>query len=119
METKNEVIISVLLLTLLVSLLNPFGLWMPDEILYLTIGGVFVLVSIFSSFVWKESARDEREQLHKMIAGRFGYLAGMATLLLGIIIESIDSHPSPWLISAVAAMVLGKIFGAHWAKLKR
>ena len=119
METKNEVIISLLLLILLVALLNPFGFWMPDEVLYLTVGGVFILVAIYSGLVWRESSADEREQLHKTIAGRFGYLAGLFILLIGIIVQSIDSHPDRWLITAIAVMVLAKIFGLYWARRKR
>lgn len=118
MDTKNEIIISSLLVLLLILLLNPFGFWMPDEVVYITVAGLFILVIIFAGFAWKEDVRDEREQLHKQIAGRVGYLAGLFVLLAGIVVESIDSHPSKWLILAIGSMVLGKLFGHYWAKRK-
>ena len=69
-DTQNEIIVAVVLIILILLFLNPFGLFMPDMLVYMMIAGVVVLFALFAGFVWKEKVRDEREQLHKMIAGR-------------------------------------------------
>ncbi|MDX1535535.1 MAG: hypothetical protein R3346_02130 [Candidatus Spechtbacterales bacterium] len=118
-STQDEIVVSILLIVLLLLLLNPFGFWMPNELLYITVGGVFILVGIFGGLVWKESVGDEREQLHKMLAGRIGYLAGLTTLIIGVIIQSMGSNLDKWLILAIGAMVIGKLFGLYYARKRK
>lgn len=110
-QNIQETIISVVFIVLLFLFLNPFGFWMPGMLLYMMIAGLVVSFALFASFIWKEQARDEREQLHKMIAGRVGYLSGIAVLVLGVVVESITSHVDPWLIAVLGAMIVGKIAG--------
>lgn len=110
-QNIQETIISVVFIVLLFLFLNPFDFWMPGMLLYMMIAGLVVSFALFASFIWKEQARDEREQLHKMIAGRVGYLSGIAVLVLGVVVESITSHVDPWLIAVLGAMIVGKIAG--------
>ena len=110
-QNIQETVVSVVFILLLLLFLNPFDLWMPDMLVYMMTGGLVVLFALFASFIWKEGARDEREQLHKMIAGRVGYLAGMAVLVLGVVWESMMAHVDPWLIAVLGAMIIGKIAG--------
>ncbi|MCR4330379.1 MAG: hypothetical protein NUV49_00645 [Patescibacteria group bacterium] len=110
-QNTQETIISVVFIILLLLFLNPFGFWMPGMLLYMMIAGLVVSFALFASFIWKEQARDEREQLHKMIAGRVGYLSGIAVLVLGVVVESITSHVDPWLIAVLGAMIIGKAVG--------
>ena len=116
-DTQNEIVIAVVLIILVLLFLNPFGLWMPDTIVYMMIAGVIVLFALFAGFVWKERVRDEREQLHKMIAGRIAYLAGMGVLVLGIAVQGFTSpHVDPWLLFALSAMILGNFFGLFYSR---
>ena len=116
-DTQNEIIVAVVLILLILLFLNPFGLWMPDTLVYMLIAGVVVLFALFAGFVWKERARDEREQLHKMIAGRLAYLAGMGVLVLGVAVQGFTlPHVDPWLLFALFAMILGKIFGFFYSR---
>ncbi|MEK7152107.1 MAG: hypothetical protein AAB773_01625 [Patescibacteria group bacterium] len=110
-QNIQETIVSVVFIILLFLFLNPFDFWMPGMLLYMMIGGLVVSFALFASFIWKEQAQDEREQLHKMIAGRVGYLAGVAVLVSGVVVESIMSHVDPWLIAVLGAMIIGKIAG--------
>ena len=110
-QNIQETVISVVFIVLLFLFLNPFDFWMPGMLLYMMIGGLVVSFALFASFIWKEQAQDEREQLHKMIAGRVGYLAGVAVLVSGVVVESIMSHVDPWLIAVLGAMIIGKIAG--------
>lgn len=116
-DTQNEIVVAVVLILLILLFLNPLGLWMPDTLVYMLIAGVVVLFALFAGFVWKERARDEREQLHKMIAGRLAYLAGMGVLVLGVAVQGFTlPHVDPWLLFALSAMILGKIFGFFYSR---
>jgi len=115
---KNEIIISISFIILLVLFLNPFGFWMPTNVMYFMVAGLVTVFAIFVSFVWKERTHDEREELHKHMAGRIGYTAGIFTLVLAIAIESITSHPDPWLVLVLGAMVIGKIAGQLYGYIR-
>lgn len=118
-NTRNEISIAVIFSALLALLLNPFGFFMPDTLLYMMIAGVVVLFGLYAGFVWREGARDEREQLHRMIAGRIAYLAGTGVLVLGIAIQGLTQPDvDPWLVFALGAMVLGKLSGLIYGRLR-
>lgn len=114
----SELIISLILLTLVVFLLNPFYWWMPSKVV-MTISVILVLVfSLYSVFVWREQAKDEREALHTMFAGKIAFLAGVATLVLAIIIEAYNHDVDKWLVITLAVMVLAKVFGLIYSNQK-
>ena len=115
--TQNEIIVAVVFIILILLFLNPFGLWMPDMLVYMMIAGVAILFALFAGFVWKEKACDEREQLHKMIASRLAYLVGVGVLVLGIAVQGFTvAHVDPWLLIALLAMILGKIIGFFYSR---
>jgi len=101
----------VLLIALLIALVNPFGSWMPQTILTMTTVGLVVLFAVFAGFVWKERARDERELLHGMLAGRVAFLTGTGTLIVGIVIQSFRHTLDVWLVVVLVVMILSKIIG--------
>ena len=114
-----EVIISLILIALVVALLNPFYWWMPDMMTMTVILALVIVFAIFASFVWREKARDERELLHIMAAGRFAFLVGIATLVIGIALASFNHQPiNQWLVVTLAVMVLGKILGLVYFRNK-
>jgi uncharacterized membrane protein len=108
-ETFIELIISVAFVLLLILLLNPFNFWMPTSVQMMLIALVVIVFALFASFVWREKARDEREEYHKMTAGRIGYLAGIAILVLGVVVQAFSHTLDPWLVSALGVMVVTKI----------
>jgi len=113
----QEIFVSVILIILLILFLNPFNLWMPDRIVMMMVLGLIVIFIVFSSFIWKEKAQDERENVHRMFSGRIAFLAGSGILVLGIIIESFKHNLDPWLLLALGGMVLAKIAGLLHSKL--
>ena len=114
----QEIIVSLVLIVLLGFFLNPFGLWMPNNILMMMVIGLVVVFSLFASFVWKENVRDERESLHRMIAGRAAFIVGSGSLVLGIIVQSLKHNLDPWLIFILGVIVLAKISGIIYSKVK-
>ncbi len=104
----QEVSISGTLIILLVFFLNPFDFWMPTSLLMMMVLALVVVFALFASFLWKENHKDEREGLHKMMAGRIAFLVGTALLTLGIIVQSFDHNLDPWLIFVLTGMIVAK-----------
>jgi len=115
-DTLIELVISLSFIVLLVLLLNPFNFWMPTSIQMLLIALVVIVFALFASFVWREKARDEREEYHKMTAGRIGYLAGIAILVLGVVVQAFAHALDPWLVSALGVMVITKIVALVYSR---
>ena len=114
----QEIIVSVVLIILLVLFLNPFELWMPPILLMMMMLGLVIVFSLFASFIWRENDKDEREGLHKMMAGRFAFLAGTATLVIAIIIQSFRHELDVWLVVTLGIMILAKIVGLLYGRIK-
>src|SRR3989338_9664086 len=107
----QEISISGILIILLVLFINPFGFWMQTALLMMMVLGLVVVFALFTSFVWRENHKDEREGFHKMMAGRIAYLTGTALLTLGIIVQSFGHEIDSWLLLILGAMILAKIIG--------
>jgi uncharacterized protein involved in outer membrane biogenesis len=115
----QEFFISLVIIVFLVLLLNPFGFWMPDMAVMMTILGLSIVFIIFSSFIWKEKARDEREDIHRMFSGRAAYLSGTGVLLIGIIVQGFSHSLDPWLLISLGAMVLAKTGGLLYSRTRQ
>ena len=114
----QEIFVSSVLIVLLVLFLNPFGFWMPNALLMMMVLGLVVVFVVFASFVWKENSRDEREGLHKMMAGRIAFLSGTALLVIGIIVQSFKHELDFWLVLTLGTMILAKIIGLIYGRTK-
>jgi cobalamin synthase len=111
----TEKIITICLILLGILLLNPFHFWMPDMMLYSALAALLVLFGIFAGLVMREKSVDERDSVHKAMAGRNAFLYGATALLLGIVVEGFTSTVDPWLIIALIVMVLSKVITRAWA----
>ena len=114
----QEIVVSSVLFVLLILFLNPLELWMPPVLLMMMVLGLVVVFSVFASFIWRENARDEREGLHKMIAGRIVFLAGTAILVTAIIFQSFKHELDFWLVLTLGTMILAKIAGLIYSRTK-
>lgn len=117
-NTLQEIIISLILILLLVLFLNPFHFWMPNALLMMMVLGLLIVFAFFSGFIWKENARDEREGLHRMLAGRTAFFTGGAVLVIGIIVQSFNHSLDPWLVFTLGSMILAKIIGLIYSRIK-
>ena len=117
-EFFSETVVGIVMLLLIVILVNPTGMLMATSTEMMLLVGIVLLFGLFTLFVWRERAGDEREIMHRMLADRIGFLAGSATLMLGIIVESFKHELSDWLLLALGVMVLAKIFGSIYGRLK-
>lgn len=114
----GEVIISSLLILLLIFFLHPFALMMPQSMHIIMIPLLVILFVIFAGLFWKETPGDERESLHKLIASRFAYFAGVVVLIAGIIIQSMQKAIDPWLIVTICVILLAKLVGLIYGHTK-
>lgn len=103
------------LIVLAVLLLNPFAFWMPDMMVVAMLAITLALFAAFASFILRERAADEREALHRTLAGRNAFLVGSGVLTLGIIVEGYAHAVDPWLVYALIAMIVAKIATRMWS----
>ncbi len=118
---KNDILpelgISIGLIIILGTLLNPFKMGMSSS-LHMALTILLALLAIaFIAFGWKELPADEREAHHRNKAGRIGYLAGTAILSAGIVFQSIEHAVDPWLIAGLGVMVLMKLVSLIVSKI--
>ncbi len=104
-----EVILAVILIGLLVLAVNPMDLFMPSPIEMMLVWMLTIVFAAFTGFVIKEQRGDEREQEHRSVAGRAGFLVGCASLLIGIITQMLSHNLDIWLVITLVAMVIAKI----------
>lgn len=116
-RTLSEIIVPILLIALLLLFLNPFSWYMPSAIVMSALCTLVLLFFIFGVFIWKEKTVDEREQIHKMLAGRIAFLVGSTILVIGICVQEYQEKLDPWLVYTLAAMILAKLvtflYGRH------
>lgn len=105
----KEIIASAFLVVLVILLLNPLHLWMPTNIQMLLLAAAVAAFGVVAAFVLREGAADEREHAHRNVAGRWAFLFGSATIVLGISVQSLDHALDPWLVIVLVVMVLAKM----------
>lgn len=117
-DDLKEMLAGLGLVVLLLALLNPFEFYMPSKTAMTLLAGVAILALLFASFVWKETADDERESFHRLLASRTAFLAGAAILLLGIVIQTFAHNLDPWLVLALGAAVIAKLTARAYSRTK-
>ena len=111
----KETLLALLLVGAALLLLDPFMAFMPTT-LFMTVNGILVAVTaLYAGVLWREKAQDERDALHRMVAGRAAFIAGVAVLVIGITVQTFQHHVDPWLIGALVVTVLAKIIGHLYA----
>ncbi|OGI79094.1 hypothetical protein A3F19_03335 [Candidatus Nomurabacteria bacterium RIFCSPHIGHO2_12_FULL_37_29] len=111
----KETIVTICLIIIAILLLNPFHFWMPDMIVLVMLAFALVIFGIFASFILREKIFDERDSLHRTLAGRNAFLAGSTILMLGIIIQGYSHSVDPWLVIALIGMIIIKIGTRIWS----
>lgn len=116
----SELIISLVLLILLGLFLSPSSMALMPTTMGSMLIIIFILAFIvFANMVWKEKANDEREELHKLNAGRISFLVGTTILVIGVIIQTLNHNIDPWLFATLAGMVLAKATSRVYSQIKQ
>ncbi len=104
-----EIIVSTVLVCLLVLTVNPFNIFMPD-MFEMMIGIVALIVfAFFAAFVVREKVVDEREEAHRSLAGRYSFIVGATTLIIGIIVQLFEHNVDNWLVVSLIVMIITKL----------
>lgn len=111
----KETITTVCLIVMATLLLNPFHFWMPDMMVIGILAVALVLFGIFASFILREKIFDERDNVHRTLAGRNAFLAGASILMLGIVIQGYFHSVDAWLVITLIAMIVVKITTRIWS----
>ena len=108
----------IVLIAALILLANPYMFWMPST-LHMAILAFFIIAfALFSAFIWREHAADERENLHRFIVGRYAFLTITTVLVIGITIQTINHTLDIWLVTALVVGILAKVIGGMYTKMK-
>ncbi|OGI89147.1 hypothetical protein A2911_01025 [Candidatus Nomurabacteria bacterium RIFCSPLOWO2_01_FULL_40_15] len=111
----KETFVTFCLVLVAVLLLNPFHFWMPNVMVMSMLVIALVLFGIFASFVLKEKNFDERDSVHRALAGRNAFLAGSSVLMIGIVVGGYTNSVDSWLVVALVSMIIIKIATRIWA----
>jgi peptidoglycan/LPS O-acetylase OafA/YrhL len=114
----SEIVVAIIIILLIFVLINPTGVFMPTMAEMTLIVGLVLMFGLFTLFVWREKAQDERDSMLRMMADRIGFLSGSTVLIVGIVIESLQHQLSDWLLIALASMVVAKIIGIVYGRIK-
>lgn len=117
--TIRESIVAAAFLMLLTLVLNPFGIWMPSMAHLAMLGVLLAFFGAFVAFVLRERAGDEREVMHRMLAGRNAFLAGTGVLIVGIVAGALRDKVDSWLAFTLATVVLVKLGTRIYTDLRR
>ncbi|MEK7623494.1 MAG: hypothetical protein AAB408_02370 [Patescibacteria group bacterium] len=105
----REIVISLLLLAFIILFCNPLNILMTPVMLMWVTACFIACFALFAAFVWQERARDEREAVNSMAAGRTAFLTGVGVLVIGIVYQARSHEIDPWLLLALGMMVAAKM----------
>jgi hypothetical protein len=111
----KEAIITACLIVIAILLLNPFHFWMPDMMVMAMLLIALVLFGIFASFILREKTVDERDDIHRALAGRNAFLSGSFILMIGIVVQGYSHSVDHWLVVTLIMMILVKIATRIWS----
>lgn len=93
-------------------------LTMPMSIMSILIVLILVAYFTFSAFILKEQAKDEREELHILKASRLSYLAGIGTLIVALVVQTLSHNIDIWIILALIVMLVTKLLVRFYSRFK-
>ncbi|HYF05960.1 MAG TPA: hypothetical protein VEA59_07360 [Patescibacteria group bacterium] len=119
-----RIIIYYLLLLVLLGLIGGYTASAVHDPMSMTqivsIVGVLALYSVGISLVGEIKSGDERDMAHRFTASRHAFIAGVATLSLGLLYDLIQNHQlNNWLLAVLIVMNLTKIVSLIWQDYKK
>lgn len=104
-----EILLSLLILGLLGVIMRFQSLLMPMSMATTFSIALIVAFFLFIVFIFREKPQDERENVHKFMAGRIAFIVGAIILITGIIYQTFQHNIDPWLIYTLSGMILTKL----------
>lgn len=115
----KEFYIPTAVILISVAFLDPFMILMPEPLIRVLIVVLFLITLTYALFVWREKPLDEREYFIRAYAGRMSFIAGVVTLVAGIIYQVLIVHQVDFLlVLTLAVMTIAKYAGHIYAQNK-
>jgi len=118
MKNLNEIFLAGGLLAVLFLKLDPFHWFMPTATQMLLLCLFAAAFALYSGAIFREKAQDERESLHLYRANRMGYLVGVVSISVIIVIQDIRHELDPYLLLVLALMIVVKLLALLHARIK-
>ncbi len=118
MKNPSEILLAIGLLLVLFLKLDPFHLFMPTATQMILLVIFAAAFALYSGAIYREKARDERESLHLYRANRMGYLVGVVSISVVIVIQDIRHELDPYLLIILALMIVVKLIALLHARIK-
>jgi uncharacterized membrane protein len=110
----KEIILTISIIILAVLLLNPFDFWMPNMLLMCMLVTILGLFGLFAGLILREKSEDERDDVHKALAGRNAFLTGSVVIIIAIVVQGYNHIIDPWLVLALISMITTKVLTRIW-----
>lgn len=110
-----EHFLSVIIIILGILATNPFSKSMPSMLEMVLVISLAIGVIIFATLIWREKAKDEREQYHRMMADRAGFIAGSLFLAFVALWQAINHQTRYEIIWALIIMAIVKLLALRKA----
>ncbi len=110
----KEIILTICIILIAILLLNPFNFWMPNMMVMVMLASILALFGLFVGLILREKSEDERDDVHKALAGRNAFLAGSVVLIVGLFVQGISHTIDTWLVLALIAMIITKVITRIW-----
>lgn len=112
----SEYLVPILMVIALFTLVWPIS---TDHTMVMASQGILLAgFIVLALWVWRETSADEREDHHRLVIGRWAYLVGSGILITGIVAQSIRGTVDPWLAWALMGMVLSKVIGSVYSRIR-
>lgn len=118
MKALTESLLALAVLAVLFLKMDPFHWFMPTEAQMILLCFFAAAFALYAGVVFREQARDERESNHLYRASRWGYLVGVVTLSVVIVVQDVLHQLDPWMLVVLGAMVVTKLVVLRWAQWK-
>jgi hypothetical protein len=118
MKTLSESLVALAVLAVLFLKIDPFHWLMPNELQMLVLCLFAAALALYAGAVFREKAKDERESSHLYRASRWGYLVGLVSISILVVVRDIQHKLDPWLLGILGVMVIAKIVVLRWAEWK-
>jgi len=115
MKALSETLLALAVLAVLFLKIDPFRWFMPTEAQMILLCVFAAGVALYAGVVFREQARDERESVHLYRASRWGYLVGVVSLSVLIVVQDVLHRLDPWLLVVLGVMVVTKLVILRWS----
>lgn len=112
----QEVVIVSSFFILLLTLLNPFGLELPEPVALLIMAAAMLVFSVWVAFVWHQESEPYMARSHSFFAHKGAYIGAATLLLVGVVVESFSLSVNPWPVWALSMLVAGKVLVEAWSR---